>query len=451
MRSKALQYLSHPIVLFSGLWAAFSAVFMLRYPYALTVPNFYAEDGKIFVANVLALGPIEATLQLFNGYLVIGQYIVTLLGFTINFVAGGEIETLPKALALASYMFLGLMATLPWLLFRRQMGTAYSLLAGMLIAFVPLGAADWTVIGTIGNLKFAFFYLAFMLIMYRNAIALTARKQLLTLIDVLLVICALTNIACLPLLLLVALPYTATIKKAFSKRKIQLLYRNAGLVSLVVKACFLAVYVATVYLMGIPKNPGYLDQALSIDGLMNTLYRGSLYGLLYPLQASMTTFLAIMLMIAAVATWVLLKRGDRMLLLCASYAMLINALVFVLARPGVTQYYTVPTETGGPGQFFYGGTMICIFIGIYLLSQYAKLSSIRSKALFGTLAALYLVWAMPLAGYRSESLGEYSSVQPIVQSVSVACAAPRDGESVDISVYPSSAWYMTVDRDAACD
>lgn len=452
MKKSALLRLLKMLTCFAVLWILFTAIMYIRYPYAFTRPNFYAEDGKIFVANMLALGPLEAIFQLFNGYLIVGQYLVLNVAFFINFVAGGEFVTLPKAIALASYLFLGLLCCLPWLLFRKQLGNTYSILAGALIALVPLGSFDWTVIGTVGNLKFAFLYAAFMLIMYRNNLVSKSNQKIKLLItDVLIVLCVFTNITVLGLLPLALLPYRKNIKQFVISHDVKQLLNTYGLISIILLGFMGVIYVISIYLIGIPKNEGYLDQPLNIVGLLNIVYRGSLYGLLYPLQASMTTVLSTLLLIAVTIGVLYLRDKNRIFAVASIYAILVSVFGFALTRTGVTEHYLEPTVTGGPGQFFYGGTMIFIFAVTYLVSQYVRPDSTTSRAVLAGVLTLYFVWAVPQAGYREKSLADYSSVPTIAQTLENACKpSNNDNKKIDITIYPSQQWYMNVDRNIAC-
>ncbi len=84
-----------------------------------------------------------------------------------NMVLGGGINTLPMVTAGVSAVFLGLCAVLPFALFRRELGSGISLLAGLLLVLVPMYSYDYAILGTLSNLKFAFLYIAFILALYR--------------------------------------------------------------------------------------------------------------------------------------------------------------------------------------------------------------------------------------------------------------------------------------------
>ena len=452
------KYLGHSftrnLVIFFALAAIFSAVVYFRYPYAYSIPNFYAEDGKIYVANIFQMGPINATFQLFNGYLVVGQYLVVHFAMLINELFGSGFVSLPKAIAVASYVFLGVISCLPWLLFKNKMGSTMSIIAGFLIALFPLGASDWTVIGTVGNLKFAFVYIAFLMILHRNRLVdekYAYRKMFW--IDAVLLICIMTNITTIALLPLACLPYIRKQLVLKPKYNFKTLFSESSTIGLINLMCLSVVYVSYVLLHGIPKMHGYLDGPINIAGVVNALYRGSLYGFLYPLQSTMTTVLSMLLMITAlVAVWYLVRnKNDRLSVSAAIYSILIAVFGFVISRPGVTEYYGTPVTTGGPGQFFYGGTLILIFVSLYLISSKINGMNKRQKTALSAFFMLYLVWSVPFAGYREKSLQEYNRVPPISQARAVACTSPPPGNSVKIQIYPTQEWYMTIKKEVACD
>lgn len=95
--------------------------------------------------------------------------------------------------------------------------------------------------------------------------------------------------------------------------------------------------------------------------------------------------------------------------------------------------------------------MIFIFAVVYLVSQNVKIDSIKARAIACAVLVLYLVWAVPLAGYRERSLTEYTRVPTVAQTLKEACAKQqRPDARVNVGIYPSTEWYMSVDRKVAC-
>ena len=424
----------------------------IRFPLHFDVPNFYAEDGKIFAKNIIENGWLAAAFTPFNGYLVLLQYVVAGGGFMINAVAGGDFVTLSKAFALASYLTIAFACSLPWLLFRKQLGTIWSLVAAIFLVFVPLGASDFTVIGTVGNLKFLFFYIACLLVMYRVFVIDEASKTLKkVVVDILISLCVLTNIAVIALLPFLLLPHRAAIVKTLREKNakyLKPLFGNPSFISAIVVVSLSALYLLVVLVIGIPKMPGYLDGPVHAAGLMNSFYRASWYGVLYPLHTSLNHIVVAGLLLLLPAALLIKNRRWEVLLLL--WAIFVSVVSFVVNRPGVTEFLIGYTADGGPGQFFYGGTMIFIFGIFYLSAPWFNQLKQNYKLLVFAGLALYAAWAFPLAGDGSKSYDRYDERPAIYQSTRAACSQ-QNGSEVSIQIYPADGWSMEIDRRVACD
>jgi len=200
-------------------WISLFALFLLssylfykRFPNNFSEPNFYSEDGTIFIDNLIHNGLIGSLLTTFNGYFVWGIYILGELGLGITWLLGdNEFTNIPRALALVSYAFLGFTAILPVLLFRKYFKIEVLLLIALLTTFVPLVGWDYAVIGTLGNLKFVFVYIAFLLLIYRHLLPEGSKK--IYVVDAALVVCAFTNVTVYPMLLFALLRYIPLLRK----------------------------------------------------------------------------------------------------------------------------------------------------------------------------------------------------------------------------------------------
>lgn len=432
--------------------AALTFLMYKRFPLHFDIPNFYAEDGKVFADNIIEKGWLLAALTPFNGYLIFLQYVVTGAGFMINVVAGGDFVTLSKAIAIASYVAIALACSLPWLLFRQKIGALWSLLAVIFLAFVPLGASDFTVIGTIGNLKFLFFYVACLLIMYRVFVLGKDSGLIKTIVvDVLILLCVLTNVTVIALLPFLFLPYKGQFLAAARSKKLKSLkvvLQEPAFIGAALLVMVSGVYFLIVVAAGIPKMPGYLDGPIREAGLMNSFYRSSWYGVLYPLHTTLNHFVVAGLLVLLPA--VLLIKKCRWEVLLLLWAIFVSVVGFVINRPGVTEFLVGYTADGGPGQFFYGGTMIFVF-GIFYLSA-GWFNGLRRayKLLVITGLALYMIWAFPYAGDGPKSYDRYDARPTLYQATEVACQQQK-GKEISIQIYPSEGWSMDVERSIACE
>lgn len=422
-------------------------ILYIRYPYAFTQANFYAEDGNNFAISIINDGYIIPLFKLFNGYLIFFQYLLLDLAFMVNGIFGNGIVTLPKYIALVSYLAFSLACSLPWLLFRKKIGNILSVLLVLMLLFTPLGGSDYAVLGTIGNLKFLFMYIATLLIIYRNDNQLVKDKSIkLYFIDGLIFMCVLTNILVLLLLPLGLIRYKDKILLMTKSKKLLKKYLTPELITLIVLIVVSFAYSLLVYIKGIPKFEGYLDGPIQFDGLVNALFRSSWYGVLYPLYTSLNIYcvIALLLIMPLVALW----RKYRFFSLSIIWAILVASLGFIVNRPGVTEYMKVYNSDGGPGQFFYACTMIFIFGLVYILAPYFNNLRLAKKLIILYAVFIYIIWAFPLAGSRGSSFETYSNLPTISESLSEACI--KSGNKVNVSIYPSDAWSMTINRSIAC-
>ena len=63
-----------------------SYIFYIRFPNNLLHPNFYAEDGKDYMANILNNGFLTSLFHTFNGYFIVGIYLLMGVAYAINFI-----------------------------------------------------------------------------------------------------------------------------------------------------------------------------------------------------------------------------------------------------------------------------------------------------------------------------------------------------------------------------
>jgi hypothetical protein len=217
-----------PQTRFAPIWLAWLAIillaasiFALRFPSVFHGTNFYAEDATEFVNRIYQEGYLSALGQPFNGYLVLVQYALAAVAVGIQQIFGLPLYVLPNIIAVLSCLMLGAIVALPFVLFRRELGVSLSLLVVLFGAFVPLHSSDYAVIGTIGNLKFAFLYAAFLLVLFRIHHPRERTKTYIT--DVLLLLCIFTNPATVLVMPFVLWPYRKELKTYIKDRKLSVM------------------------------------------------------------------------------------------------------------------------------------------------------------------------------------------------------------------------------------
>lgn len=427
-----------------------AVIFYLRYPFAFDSPNFYAEDGQIFITNLLEKGPIAAALSGFNGYLILGQYVVGYGGIIINGLVGGDFVTLAKSLAVSSYLFLGFICVLPWLLFRKKLGTILSVITVLALWLTPLGTYDSAVIGTIGNLKFSFLFIATLLVIFRNDRMLCNKPWKFVLVDVALLICLATNIVVLALIPFILIRYIPEIKQLFKKRQWSQ-FASFDFISVIAVAIISFAYLVVVYLMGVPEISGYLDGPLHSAALTAIAYRSSTYALTFPVNYLFNDAFALITMVAF-AVFLFFKRRNLGFAVVIAVALVVNVVAFVINRPGVTEFY-LTYHDGWPGHFFYAGTMIVVFALAYLLAE--PFNSLGQRYKFGFFIVAVFCLALFLQATSLTKSDPY--VQGTVRStlpyqVEQICQKQTQvGDDVWIELYPSPGWNMKIEREEVCN
>jgi hypothetical protein len=325
-----------------------------------------------------------------------------------------------------------------------------SLLTVVLLAIVPLGAYDYAAIGTIGNLKFAFFFVAALLVVYRNQNDSIRNKWQMLGVDVALLLCALTNVLVIALLPFGLWKYRTEIKYGMRNIKQLPVMVSAGLASLIVLGLISMVYILFIYHLGIPKMPGYLDTPLKSNALTNIFFRGSAYGLLFPVNEFMNDILALVIMTGSLVVAVISRH--RFTLLFFGFAIIINVIGFVVNRPGVTDFFLTYRTDGGPGHFFYAGTMIFVFAFMYILKDRFRESAIYAKVGFSAAIVLFVVLAAPYSGLRTFSYTTITSKRPTIGTeVNKICAANASQRGLSsVEVYPSEGWVLKVPYETVC-
>ena len=419
-------------------------IFYLRSPQAFHYTNFYAEDGTVMLNNIMQYGIVEGSLKLFNGYLVVGQYILVDVAYGVYSLFGLHFYTLPKLMTVVSYMFLAFTATLPLLLFRQQLGVFWACALGILICLTPMPISNFIIIGPIGNLKFAFMFWAVMFILFRNQHAYERKKTLLA--DIVLLLCVTTDVVSVALLPMTLWPYRRTILDVIRKRQFTGLV-NFGILSSLILMLLSAVYIFAVLIHGIPKMPGYLDASYDQAANFKILYASTVQGVLYPFYERLSDW-AVLIVFGLILLGVyVLNRRNRVLFSFCMYAIAVASVSFVAARPGVSLYmdeYYAPI----PVQFFYAQQMIFIFACVWVVAPYVK--SMRNRLISILILGVFLILASPYGNAKETAyMPAYRQRGSIYEHIQRVCVA-SEGPKVQLPLYPVVAFNLEVDRDIAC-
>lgn len=446
---------SHPamwaIIYFLIVGIAASFIFYIRFPNNFIEPNFYAEDGSVYLHNIEKLGFLNATFTTFNGYFVSGLYLIEGLGYTLNAIfSHGSFVDLPRSFSVASYLFLGFVCALPVLLFRRYIKHSALLLIVALSAFVPLPGYDYAIIGTIGNLKFVFVYVAFLLIVYRNLLPASSWRRFI-IVDLIVLVCAYTNVVIYLLIPFALLRYLPLLR--FDRKKLSKLVRERSFQSLLALGVLLLPQIIVIKLFGIPAIPGYLDTPYQIDATINTfIYRSYLFPFLPGLLSHLNDFLVVVAFVLLnIVLWFGLKRY-RALYVFGMFSIFIITLLFVINRTGVSELFKTYLSSG-PDQFFYTQNLIiCFLAGVAVVELIRK---IRSKniqfTLYGIIGLGFVLLYVPVAGSYGKNDFMQRTVHNIYVNAQHECEQGRGTPNLQLYPVLTSAFPLRdIDRSRIC-
>jgi hypothetical protein len=433
-------------------WLACSYVFYLRFPNNYHQPNFFGEDGSIFARNIMAKGFLGALGTTFNGYYIWAIYILEKLGFMINAIFyNGEFVNLPRSLALVSYGFFGLVATLPILLFRNYLKLPALILATLFVLFVPLGGWDYGILGTIGNTKFAVVFVAFLLLAYRNYMPSNSRKVYL--IDIGLLICAYTNVTVYVMMPFALVRYWPDLwsKQWFSSIK-RLLRQDRSAQSLVLLGIALLPQLYVVKRYGVPTLPGYLDTPYESSDTVEIFgARSYLYGLFFWFYKSLSDLAVVAAFLAILVLMWKFARKYLGLVSLGLFTVFASTFLFTIKRTGLSTFFN-SYQDAGPAQFFFASNWVFGFLlAILIVEIIGRIKDVRIRT--GTYAAigvLFIVVLIPRAGSYGKNNFMEKTVGNIYAVAQESCRQ-NDAQTFSVTSYPSKAQqFPDVTRSQLC-
>jgi|GEM_PF-763653 hypothetical protein len=454
------------LVTFVVLVLSVYAVLFWRYPNNVTYPNFYAEDGSVFLQNVIDKGWIEATFTPFNGYGIVGLYLITGLGWLINLLFfSASFINLPATLSLASILFMSVVICLPFLLFSSSFGRRATFIVVLCSALLPLPLSPHIVIGTVGNQKWIFFYLAFLLAVYRiiNYRNLSTKKV--ALIDLSLLISAYTNVTTYFLIPILYLPYLSDFlrqrKKSTILSFVKVKLKEQETRSLIILTFLLIPQVLYVLLNGIPKLAGYLDTPFNPDRAIELfINRTFLFGITYPINNYLNDLLVLIVFMALlILAWKYLGGKSRFVFFTGIYAAGVGSLLFVINRTGISDFFFGYTSAGsGPDQFFYTQTLI-MYLPLVLFG-FAFLKKIKKENIKNVILMIFIgiiifngLVANSVSGEQWRNASPFENDAGIfTDRVLDSCSSPENSAVSKVVVYPyaSGQFSILAPRKAVC-
>lgn len=413
-----------------------------RYAPNLFDANFYAEDGSIFTKNFLEHG-LPALFEPFNGYPVFGLYVLVGLAFLLKLILFLQGYELPAVLAFISFCFWGFVAWSPTIFLRNFLSRTNRTLLSLSLVFIPLGSYDYAVLGTIGNLKFSFLPLSIFIAMYISSTENTLSGRTTT-AYILFLVCLLTNpLAWLSIPILV---------KRFRSLYIQ---NKVKAIALIAPLASVLIYQSIVFVFDKTELVGYLDKPFEKSKVVEVfLGQSILYSPFHAIYSNLNDasafilFLVLLLFIAPT-----FSATSFMSIYLLSVALL-TTLVFVMQRPGVSEYFFGYTLSS-PSQFFYAQNMLIMTSLFLAVEVYSRKRLFMIKKLGRSLPFVLLIFQIS-PNQPIGTFGKIATMQSQVDSASQSykrlCVGNRSNkhEVLSIPIYPSEPWVFITSSDFWC-
>lgn len=430
-------------------WIMSFTILFLRYPNAFFFPNFFAEDGGIFVDNIIKNGFLSSIFYKFNGYLISGLYILTYFAIQINKIVTGEFIYLPTFISLVANAFFSFVLCLPILLFYNKIKPQYLFILVILTSFIPFKGWNYAILGVIGNLKFLFTYLALQLIIFR--IFLEKNSMKIPFIDFVLIICAFTN---LNVYALIPFIFINEIQEIIKTKQINHIFKkNLALISGITTSLILLIPVIQTITYGLPIITGYLDTPYEFNKTIS-IFIGRTY--LYPMINSMFHLLndglvLIIFFIIISVIFIFRNKNYTKIYFFAIYSIFISTLLLILARPGLHEFFN-GYSGHGPAQFFYSQNIIFIFLLILSIQDLIQNKKIYAK-IIGVLITLMLIFNVPFSGnfaFGIDNNDPLIEIGSFKKNVEIECKK-KFKDPLYIKIYPDKKLLLEVDRKSVCN
>lgn len=415
----------------------FVAIVILRNPVYLQFPNFYAEDGVVFFKDSYSKGFLSL-FETFNGYPLVGIRIISLLGTSLSlFPFLHNLLLVAILFSLLSYIFWALLAFLTVRELRNFVDRFWAYLGGFLVLLIPLSGWNYAILGTIGNLKFGFLYLAFLLMverLHRNDWTKSNKS--------LLMICVLTN----PMSA-IFLPFFY-----FSKQK-PLISKSAtdymfGIFTIIVG---MVIYVnSRTYILPKEYVSGYWSFWDFTKVVTGRTFIFPLTSSLYSENFLIITVLTLLVTVVALNN---LSSPNRIFIITSLLCAVFVSSFILFSRQGLIVFYS-PATNPGPAQFFYPQNMIVMFCFVIIAESIARRfyrGLVPYKIAPVILFSLY-IWGN-YQGIGFGGVGPNAAWQKSFNSIDKNTAEACKGEIknlVEIEILPGMPWKLTLPKSVVC-
>lgn len=422
---------------FLALLVMFFSIAVIRYPIYLSVPNFYAEDGTVFFQSSMDKG-LFGILDPFNGYPILGIRLMSLIAYYLSFYPLiGNIQAVAIANAIVSMMFWSMLAVCTLFVLRRYVDRYLGILGSILIVLLPLNGWNYAILGTLGNMKFGFVYLSFLLWLSRcNSGKWTTANKLGYLI------CFLTN----PISV-IFLPFFLLTNKAnvFAVKMKDFIYSVTILI-----LAFVIIFSAQNH--DLPKD--YTSGKWSFSQMAEVLVLRTLFfqfssGIYQFFNVSLVLIVLTLLAVAIIK----LKSGHGNIAILGFFFSTVISIIILVTRGGLSSFYE-DFKDPGPAQFFYPQNMIAMTSTVILFggsNLYRNLNFNTRKLLVASVLLTHLIFNFEGIGFLGKGVnGTWQAEQGSIRdNLKQLCVSHPSG-IIDVPIMPGNPWVISIPREDVC-
>jgi len=418
-------------------FALLTVVTVFRYPVYWRIPNFYAEDGTVFFKSVNNNG-LQSIFETFNGYPIIGLRFLTSLSYYFAlYPKFGNLELVAVWMSIISYGFWAFLSIFTFSVLKHYVDFRLGILGAVLVLCAPLNGWQYAILGTLGNLKFSFSYIAFLLLLSRLKTQSWTNSN-----KFFYVVCILTN----PIAI-IFLPGFLISMKWNPMRVTKIDFFFAGTVLLV----FARIYSSA---QNFPLPASYKSGTWGLANLFEVILGRTVY---FPFAADQYQNFSIVFMIfTSLFVYIIFLKypnaNKYSVAVGVTTAILITT-IFIVTRGGFSTFYD-QFKDPGPAMFFYPQNMVILTSTIIFLGGTPFYSHINSSARISFCILILLVFLSLNAkgiGFNNTGVnGDWQTNQGSVKDNQAISCLNLEMDEVSIPILPGTPWSVTVPRSQVC-
>lgn len=352
-------------------------ILFLRSSYTLTHPYMYTEDG-MWIGQILKNGFWDTLINAKSGYFVFGNIILLQISLLINFIFWGlNMANLPFCVSLVSYVFFALVAIMPFILLKEMLSVISRFVMYSLILLMPFGNSAYEILGRLSNVGYAFYFIAFCLLFWRQMNRNTSKMWKILLGDILILLCSLTNPSCLPLTM-VAMIIEAYYEIFKEKEENQSVYDRLKFILKkfhVKSATILLILLSIVAILIMIRPKGELGESnilINWSNIIEFFSRNVLYPFVFPFYNVLSNKKVIIaftiLFILALISFKQMTKRKRCFFVALISATVGIIILTLINRPSLTTRFLNYTNTF-PDRYYYVQSLMVTMCIVFIISE----------------------------------------------------------------------------------